>query len=100
MKKSIEKLGFSTKKHGDPTLMRFLFARSMDAEKAVKMFVQWLKWRSSFVPNGFISKSGVPDQLEARKIFLHGSSKTGYAVMVVKACLILFPPTQGQRVQF
>ncbi|XP_022726198.1 SEC14 cytosolic factor-like [Durio zibethinus] len=91
MRKSVEKLGFSTEKYGDPTLMRFLIARSMDTEKAAKMFVQWLKWRSSFVPNGFISESEVPDQLEARKIFLQGSSKIGYPVMVVKACKH-FPP--------
>ncbi|OMO93944.1 hypothetical protein COLO4_16611 [Corchorus olitorius] len=70
MRKSVEKLGFSTENYGDPTLMRFLIARSMDIEKAAKMFVQWLKWRSSIVPNGFIAESEVPDQLEARKIFL------------------------------
>ncbi|XVF43540.1 hypothetical protein PTKIN_Ptkin02bG0047800 [Pterospermum kingtungense] len=91
MRKSVEKLGFSTEEYGDPTLMRFLIARSMNIEKAAKMFVQWLKWRSSFVPNGFISESEVPDQLEARKISLQFSSKTGYAVMVVQACKH-FPP--------
>ncbi|XVE74626.1 hypothetical protein DITRI_Ditri12bG0032300 [Diplodiscus trichospermus] len=91
MRKSIEKLGFSTERYGDSTLMRFLIARSMDTEKATKMFVQWLKWRSSFVPNGFISESEVPDQLEAKKTFLQASSKTGYAVIVVKACNH-FPP--------
>ncbi|XVE85495.1 hypothetical protein DITRI_Ditri17bG0095300 [Diplodiscus trichospermus] len=84
MRKSVEKLGFSTEKYGDPTLMRFLIARSMDREKASKMFVQWLKWRSSFVPSGFIAESEVPDQLEARKVFLQGSSRTGYPVIVIK----------------
>ncbi|XP_022776490.1 CRAL-TRIO domain-containing protein YKL091C-like [Durio zibethinus] len=86
MRKSVEKLGFSTENYGDPTIMRFLIARSMDAEKASKMFVQWLKWRSSFVPNGFIAESEVPDQLEARKVFLQGLSKTGYPVLIVKGC--------------
>lgn len=86
MRKSVEKLGFSTEKYGDPTLMRFLIARSMDTDKASKMFVQWLKWRSSLVPNGFVVESEVPDQLEARKIFLQGLSKTGYPVMIVQAC--------------
>ncbi|OMO60707.1 hypothetical protein CCACVL1_23930 [Corchorus capsularis] len=69
MRKSVEKLGFSTEKYGDPTLMRFLIAKSMDIEKAAKMFVQWLKWRSSMVPNGFIAESEVPDELEARKSY-------------------------------
>ncbi|PPS10577.1 hypothetical protein GOBAR_AA10067 [Gossypium barbadense] len=86
MRKSVEKLGFSTEKYGDPTLMRFLIARSMDTDKASKMFVQWLKWRSSLVPNGCVVESEVPDQLEARKVFLQGLSKTGYPVMIVQAC--------------
>ncbi|XP_021293222.1 CRAL-TRIO domain-containing protein YKL091C [Herrania umbratica] len=91
MRKSVEKLGFSTEKYGDPTLMRFLIARSMDTQKAAKMFVRWLEWRSSMVPNGFIAEAEVPDQLEARKIFLQDSSKTGYPVLIVKACKH-FPP--------
>ncbi|KAK8627650.1 hypothetical protein V6N13_135255 [Hibiscus sabdariffa] len=86
MRKLVEKLGFSTEKYEDPTLMRFLLARSMDTDKASKMFVQWLKWRSSLVPNGFIAESEVPDQLEPRKVFLQGLAKTGYPVLIVQAC--------------
>lgn len=87
MRKSVQKLGFSSEKYGDPTLMRFLIARSMDPEKAAKMFVQWLKWRNAMVPSGgeFILDSEVPDELEPRKIYLQGLSKDGYPVMVVKA---------------
>ncbi|CAN1151502.1 CRAL-TRIO domain-containing protein YKL091C [Linum perenne] len=70
MRKSVETLGSTTEKYGDPTLMRFLIARSMDADKAAKMFVQWQKWRDSFVPNGFISDSEVPDELVMKKVFL------------------------------
>ena len=76
-------VGFQT--FGDATLMRFLIARSMDPEKAAKMFVQWRKWRASFVPLGFIPASEVPDELAARKIYLQGLSKNGYPVMIVKA---------------
>lgn len=65
--------------------MRFLIARSMDPEKAAKMFVQWQKWRASMVPNGFIADSEVPDELEAKKIYLQGLSKNGCPVMIVKA---------------
>ncbi|KAE9445294.1 hypothetical protein C3L33_22809, partial [Rhododendron williamsianum] len=50
--------------------MRFLIARSMDPDKAAKMFVQWQKWRAAFVPSGFIPDSEVQDELEARKIYL------------------------------
>ncbi|KAE8076375.1 hypothetical protein FH972_015031 [Carpinus fangiana] len=85
MRISVEKLGSCTEGHGDPTLMRFLIARSMDPDKAAKMFAQWLKWRAAMVPNGFISESEIPDELEPRKIYLQGLSKDGYPVMIVKA---------------
>ncbi|KAH7570869.1 hypothetical protein JRO89_XS05G0210300 [Xanthoceras sorbifolium] len=85
MRKSVEKLGCSTE-YGDPTLMRFLIARTMDPEKAAKMFVQWQKWRAAMVPNGFISESEIPDELMPRKLFLQGLSKDGFAVLLVKAC--------------
>lgn len=71
--------------YGEPTLTRFLIARSMDPDKAAKMFVQWLKWRAAMVPNGFISGSEVQDELEPRKIYLQSLSKDGYPVMIVKA---------------
>ncbi|KAG2701573.1 hypothetical protein I3843_06G048200 [Carya illinoinensis] len=85
MRKSVEKLGSSTEGYGEPTLTRFLIARSMDPDKAAKMFVQWLKWRAEMVPNGFISDSEVQDELESRKIYLQSLSKDGYPVMVVRA---------------
>ncbi|KAK9051219.1 hypothetical protein SSX86_027845 [Deinandra increscens subsp. villosa] len=85
MKNCVQKLGSSTEKYGDPTLERFLIARSMDPNKAAKMFVSWQKWRASFVPLGFIPDSQVTDQLEAKKIYLQGLSKDGYPIMIVKA---------------
>ncbi|KAL4362568.1 hypothetical protein GQ457_04G009980 [Hibiscus cannabinus] len=100
MKKLVEKLGFSTEKYGDATLMRFLIARSMDTDKASKMFVQWLKWRSSLVPNGFIADSEVPEQLQARKIFLQGFSKSGYPVMIIQGCKHFPPKDQLQFKKF
>lgn len=65
--------------------MRFLIARSMDPEKAAKMFVQWQKWRTTMVPNGFIAESEIPDELGPKKIFLQGLSKDGFPVLVVVA---------------
>ncbi|CAL5400049.1 unnamed protein product [Camellia sinensis] len=85
MRKSVEKQGSSTQNYGDPTLMRFLIARTMDPDKAAKMFVQWKKWRAALVPLGFIPNSEVQDELEARKIYLQGLSKDGYPVMIVKS---------------
>lgn len=85
MRKSVEKLGSSAETYGCMTLMRFLIARSMDPEKAAKMFVQWQKWRTAFVPNGFIADSEVQDELETRKIYLQGPTKEGHPLLVVKA---------------
>ncbi|XP_002533195.2 CRAL-TRIO domain-containing protein YKL091C [Ricinus communis] len=84
LRKSVEKLGSSTEEYKDATLMRFLIARSMDPEKAAKMFIQWQKWRATFVPNGFISESEIQDELESRKAFLQGLSIEGYPVFLVK----------------
>ncbi|XP_042496485.1 sec14 cytosolic factor [Macadamia integrifolia] len=86
MRESVQKLGSSAENHGDQTLMRFLIARSMNPEKAAKMFVQWQKWRAEFVPLGFIPESQVPDELASRKIYLQGLSRNGHPVMIVKAC--------------
>ncbi|KVH97479.1 CRAL-TRIO domain-containing protein [Cynara cardunculus var. scolymus] len=85
MKNCVQKLGSSTENYGDPTLDRFLIARSMDPNKAAKMFVSWQKWRASFVPLGFIPDSQVLDQLDAEKIYLQGLSKDGYPVVIIKA---------------
>ncbi|XP_027360735.1 CRAL-TRIO domain-containing protein YKL091C [Abrus precatorius] len=86
MRKSIENLGSSAEGYGDPSMMRFLIARSMEVDKAAKMFVQWERWRAAMVPNGFISDSEIPDELEARKIFLQGLSQDKYPVLIVQAC--------------
>ncbi|KAK7407692.1 hypothetical protein VNO78_09710 [Psophocarpus tetragonolobus] len=86
MRKSVEKLGSSAEGYGDPTLVRFLIARSMEVDKAAKMFVQWRKWRTAAVPNGFISESEIPDELEPRKIFLQGLSQDKFPIMIVRTC--------------
>ncbi|XP_073143198.1 SEC14 cytosolic factor isoform X2 [Henckelia pumila] len=90
MRKSVQLLGSSTDVivvtyYGDPTLMRFLIARSMDTDKASKMFVHWQKWRAASVPLGHIPESEVEDELNAKKIYLQGLSEKGYPVMVVKS---------------
>ncbi|KAJ6294947.1 hypothetical protein OIU76_022935 [Salix suchowensis] len=84
MRKAVQNLGGSTERYGDPTLTRFLKARSMNPEKASKMFVQWQTWRASFVPNGFIPESQIPDELASRKAYLQGLSKDGYPVLIFK----------------
>ncbi|XP_015070262.1 uncharacterized protein LOC107014719 isoform X4 [Solanum pennellii] len=85
MRKSVEKLGSSTESYGEKTLMRFLIARSMNPEKAAKMFFQWKKWRAEMVPLGYITDSEVADELAAEKIYLQGLSKNGHPVVMVKS---------------
>ncbi|XP_024988313.1 SEC14 cytosolic factor-like isoform X2 [Cynara cardunculus var. scolymus] len=84
MKEFVQMLS-SSAEYGDPTLERFLVARSMDPNKAAKMFVSWQKWRTSFVPLGFIPDSEVVQQLESRKIFLQGSCNSGHPLMILNA---------------
>nr|XP_043624614.1 CRAL-TRIO domain-containing protein YKL091C-like [Erigeron canadensis] len=85
MKEYIQGQGSSVEKYGDPTLERFLVARSMDPKKAAKMFVTWQKWRASFVPLGIIPDSEVLDELKPKKILLQGLSKTGRPVTILLA---------------
>ncbi|XP_015063135.1 SEC14 cytosolic factor-like isoform X1 [Solanum pennellii] len=84
MRKSVEKLGSSTESYGEKTLMRFLIARSMNPEKAAKMFCQWKKWRAEMVPLGYIPDSEVADESAAEKVYLQGLSKNGYPVAIIK----------------
>ncbi|XP_049404047.1 sec14 cytosolic factor-like isoform X2 [Solanum stenotomum] len=85
MRKSVEKLGSSTESCGEKTLMRFLIARSMNPEKAAKMFCQWKKWRAEMG----LSKNGNPvvmvksnkhfpskDQVQFKKFVVHLLDKT------------------------
>ncbi|KAL3644736.1 hypothetical protein CASFOL_009916 [Castilleja foliolosa] len=85
MRESVQKLGSSTEKYGDTTLIRFLIARSFDIEKAANMFVQWQKWRASFVPLDFIPDSEVEDELSGEKIYLQGLARNGNPVLLLKA---------------
>ncbi|TMW92993.1 hypothetical protein EJD97_012313 [Solanum chilense] len=85
MRKSVEKLGSSTESYGEKTLMRFLIARSMNPDKAAKMFFQWKKRRDEMVPLGYITDSEVADELAAEKIYLQGLSKNGHPVVMVKS---------------
>lgn len=64
-------------------LRRFLRARDLDVEKAAGMFLKYLKWRRTFVPNGFISESEIQYDLSQKKMFLGGFDKQGRPIHVV-----------------
>ncbi|XP_077241133.1 sec14 cytosolic factor-like isoform X2 [Tasmannia lanceolata] len=100
MRTSVEKLGSSTKNYGDATVLRFLVARSMDTEKAAKMFVQWKEWRAGFVPLGYIPENEIPHELAARKIFLQSPSKDGHPIVIVQAYKHFIPTDHLQFKKF
>ncbi|KAL5726655.1 hypothetical protein ACHQM5_009678 [Ranunculus cassubicifolius] len=100
LKKSVQNLGSSTESYSDPMLMRFLVARSMDPVKAAKMLVEWKKWREELVPLGYVPDDEVPEQLEAKKIFLQSVSKSGHPVLIIKASQHFVPKDQLQFKKF
>ena len=63
--------------------MRFLVARSMNPDKAAKMFVDWQKWRASLVPPNGIPDSEVKDELDFKKVCLQGPTKSGHRMVLV-----------------
>ncbi|KAK7358719.1 hypothetical protein VNO77_00657 [Canavalia gladiata] len=73
----------SSKEEDDFTIRRFLRARDLDVEKASAMLVKYLNWRRSFVPNGSISLSEVPNELAQDKICVQGYDKIGRPITVV-----------------
>lgn len=66
-------------------IRRFLRARDLDVEKASAMFLKYLKWRHSFVPNGSISPSEIPDDIAQGKMFVQGVDKKGRPITVAFA---------------
>ncbi|KAM3380496.1 phosphatidylinositol transfer protein 3 [Capsicum galapagoense] len=79
----VEKQDPSSKEVDDFAIRRFLRARDLDVDKASAMLLKYLKWRRSFVPNGFISPSEIPNEIEHNKMFLQGVDKLGRPIAVV-----------------
>ena len=67
------------------TLRRFLRGRNFDVDKAGAMFLKYIKWRRSFVPNGFISESEIKNEIAQNKIFAGGNDKKGRPILVLSA---------------
>ncbi|KAL2342829.1 hypothetical protein Fmac_004114 [Flemingia macrophylla] len=67
----------------DLTIRRFLRARELNVEKASAMFLKYLKWRHSFVPNGSISISDVPNDIAQDKVFAQGHDKIGRPIIII-----------------
>lgn len=67
----------------DPTLGRFLRARGQNVEKAAAMFLKYTMWRRTYVPNGSISVSEIPNDLAQNKFFTQGADKNGCPIALV-----------------
>lgn len=55
----------------------------MDIEKASAMFLKFVKWRKTFVPNGSISVSEIPNELAQNKLFMQGTDRSGRLITLV-----------------
>lgn len=66
-------------------LRRFLRARDMNVEKAGELFCRYHKWRRSFVPNGYITESEIPNEIAQNKMFLQGLDKKQRPITMVLA---------------
>lgn len=83
MRALVEKHDPSSKDIDDFMLRRFLRARDLDIEKASAMFLKYIKWRRSFVPNGLISASEIPNELAQNKFFTQGFDKKGRPIALI-----------------
>ncbi|KAK1413172.1 hypothetical protein QVD17_34942 [Tagetes erecta] len=83
MKDLIKKQDSTSKEYDDLTIRRFLRARDMDIDKACSMFLNYLKWRKTFVPNGSICVSEIPNHIAQNKLFMQGNDKCGRQISVV-----------------
>ncbi|KAE8023792.1 hypothetical protein FH972_009453 [Carpinus fangiana] len=72
----------SAKEEDDLMIRRFLRARDQDIERASNLFLKYLSWRRTFVPNGSISTSEITNQLAHNKLFMQGVDKKGRPIVV------------------
>ncbi|KAF5192735.1 Phosphatidylinositol transfer protein [Thalictrum thalictroides] len=82
MRTFVESQDPTSKEVDDKTLRRFLRARDLNVDKASAMFLKYLKWKRTFIPNGFISESEISNELAQKKMFLQGHDKEGRPIGV------------------
>ncbi|KAI3982226.1 hypothetical protein MKX01_027155 [Papaver californicum] len=100
MRELVDNQGIPSQKFVDQTFLRFLKAKSMNPEKAAKMFVEWKKWREEIIPLGFIPESEIADALGDRKIYLQGLTKIGQQPFVVGKANRHFTSASKDPLQF
>ncbi|XP_057479530.1 uncharacterized protein LOC130766846 [Actinidia eriantha] len=85
MRAFVEKQDLSSKDVDDFMMRRFLRARDLDIGRACAMFLKYLKWRRTSVPNGFICASEIPNEIKQNKMFMQGLDKQGRPITVLFA---------------
>ncbi|XWS68731.1 hypothetical protein CRYUN_Cryun04dG0116800 [Craigia yunnanensis] len=98
MRALVEREDQSTKDVDDLMIRRFLRARDLDIEKASTMFLKYLSWKRTFVPNGFISESEISTQLPHNKLCMQGLDKQGRPIVVAFGGR--HKPTKGNLEEF
>ncbi|KAJ6712917.1 BINDING PROTEIN putative-RELATED [Salix purpurea] len=83
MRAHVEREDSSVKEVDDLMIRRFLRARELDIEKASTLFLKYLSWRRSSIPNGFISPSEIPNELAQNKLFMQGVDKQNRPIVMV-----------------
>ncbi|CAH1419069.1 unnamed protein product [Lactuca virosa] len=79
----VEKQDPTSKEYDDLTIRRFLRAQDLDVDKASAMLLKFIKWRKTFVPNGSISVSEIPNELAQNKLFMQGTDRSGRLITLV-----------------
>ncbi|KAL0928408.1 hypothetical protein M5K25_000287 [Dendrobium thyrsiflorum] len=82
MRSAVEAKDPAAKEVDDFMIRRFLRSRELNLEKASDMFLKFLKWRRTAVPNGFISEAQIQNELSQNKLFIQGFSKKGSPILV------------------
>ncbi|KFK29012.1 hypothetical protein AALP_AA7G077400 [Arabis alpina] len=83
MRALCEREDSSTKEVDDLMIRRFLRARDLDIEKASTMFLKYLTWKKTILPNGYIPESEIANDLSHNKVCMQGHDKKGRPVVVV-----------------
>ncbi|XP_050223363.1 uncharacterized protein LOC126673314 [Mercurialis annua] len=83
MRAHVQREDPSAKEVDDLMIRRFLRAREHDIEKASTMFLKYLSWKRSLIPNGSISPSEIANDIAQNKLFMQGLDKTNHPIVVV-----------------
>ncbi|KAI3882196.1 hypothetical protein MKX03_027006 [Papaver bracteatum] len=86
MRAIVESQDPTSKDVDDLMIRRFLRARGLDIQQGSALFLKYLKWRRSFVPNGFISESEITSNLAHKKVFLQGLDKRFVVYTLDRIC--------------